>query len=84
MAPELSGAFFLLCRTGSTARGESPLLNRVEVKSKTNARASSEDGAGKKRGAKARADEQEPDRRPSVLGELADDSEAQFQHERWW
>jgi hypothetical protein len=33
-------------------------------------------GAGKKRGAKIRADEQEPDMRPTVAGERANDCEA--------
>jgi len=43
-----------------------------------------EAGAGKKRGAKTRADEQEPDRRPTVAGEQANDCEAHIYQAHWW
>ncbi len=41
-------------------------------------------GAGKKRGAKMRADEQEPDTRPTVAGEEANDDEAPIHQAHRW
>ena len=66
--------------------GESPLLNLMEVKVRE-AQGASSRGRGlteaRKRGAKARADEQEPDTRNTVPGELASDNKAHIHQGRW-
>jgi hypothetical protein len=83
----LRSAFFRCVKHVRQLGGESPLPQSdgdeglAKRKGKTTLAARR---AGKKRGAKTRADEQEPDTRPAVAGERANDCEAHIHQAHWW
>jgi hypothetical protein len=77
----------VVCRAGLTARRCKSSSQRdgreVIAKRKGEITLAARRGL-KKRGAKTRADEQEPDKRPTVAGERATDCEAHIHQAHWW